>query len=99
MLFKYSRQMAKHNVQLFLIKPSNYDDEDYVVTHFRGVLPSNTLNCPAALTEDVLSRKLLGEDVEVILHLLDETVQTIPVERICRKARGSHEQHEDQKEK
>jgi hypothetical protein len=44
MLFKYSRQMAKHNVQLFLIKPSNYDDEDYVVTHFRGVLPSNTLN-------------------------------------------------------
>jgi hypothetical protein len=91
MLFKYGKQGAKQKVQLFLIKPSNYDDEGYVVTHFRGVLPSNTLNCLAALTEDVLSQKLLGERVDVTLHLLDETVQTIPVEQICRKVRGSHD--------
>lgn len=92
MLFKYGKPTVKQNVQLFLIKPSNYDDQGYVVTHFRGVLPSNTLNCLAALTEDVLSQKLLGEGVQVTLHLLDETVQTIPVERICRNARGSHDQ-------
>jgi hypothetical protein len=92
MLFKYGKPTVKQNVQLFLIKPSNYDDQGYVVTHFRGVLPSNTLNCLAALTEDVLSQKLLGEGVQVTLHLLDETVQTVPVERICRNARGSHDQ-------
>jgi radical SAM superfamily enzyme YgiQ (UPF0313 family) len=89
MLFKHRKLAAKQNVQLWLIKPSNYDDEGYVVTHFRGVLPSNTLNCLAALTQDVLSRRLLDEDVAVTLHLLDETVQTIPVEKICRKARKS----------
>jgi hypothetical protein len=92
MLFKYGKPTVKQNIHLFLIKPSNYDDQGYVVTHFRGVLPSNTLNCLAALTEDVLSRKLLEEGVEVTLHLLDETVQTIPVEKICRNARGSQEQ-------
>jgi radical SAM superfamily enzyme YgiQ (UPF0313 family) len=89
MLFKYGNRTAKEKVQLFLIKPSNYDDDGYVVTHFRGVLPSNTLNCLAALTEDVLSQKLLGEGVDVTLHLLDETVRTIPVEKICRRAQGS----------
>lgn len=80
----------KQRVNLYLIKPSNYDDDGYVVTHFRGVLPSNTLNCLAALTEDVLKRKLLGDEIDVRLHLMDETVQKIPTKQICRHARDRH---------
>ena len=32
-------------LHLFLVKPSRYDDDGYVVRHWRGVLPSNTLAC------------------------------------------------------
>src|SRR2546425_902831 len=79
-------------VQLFLIKPSNYDEQGYVVTHFRGVLPSNTLNCLAALTENVVRKRLLGNDIDVQIHLFDETVQKIPVEKICRMGQKKGEQ-------
>jgi radical SAM superfamily enzyme YgiQ (UPF0313 family) len=75
-------------LNLYLIKPSQYDDDGYVVRHWRGVLPSNTLACLAALTEDVLKKKLLGESLRVKVHLLDETVDKVPVKRICRSQRS-----------
>ncbi len=71
---------------VYLIKPSHYDEEGYVVRHWRGVLPSNTLACLAALTQDVIDRKQLGE-VKIEMHLLDETVEPIPIRRICRTQR------------
>ncbi len=76
-------------LNLYLIKPSQYDDDGYVVRHWRGVLPSNTLACLAGLTEDVLAQKRLGESLKVFLHVLDETVDRIPVERICRSQRAA----------
>lgn len=81
---------ARRRVNIFLIKPSNYDDQGYVVTHFRGVLPSNTLSCLAALTDDVIQKKTLGDDIDIRMHLMDETVQKIPVKKICRISRGEH---------
>ena len=77
-------------LNIYLIKPSHYDEDGYVVRHWRGVLPSNTLACLAGLTEDVVRRKLLGENLKVKLHLLDETVDKVPVKRICRSQRGEH---------
>ncbi|HYL10384.1 MAG TPA: radical SAM protein [Candidatus Acidoferrales bacterium] len=77
-------------LHLYLIKPSQYDDEGYVVRHWRGVLPSNTLACLAGLTEDVLAEKRLGELLRVKVHLLDETVDHVPVKRICRSQRAGH---------
>jgi radical SAM superfamily enzyme YgiQ (UPF0313 family) len=73
-------------VELHLVKPSNYDDDGYVVTHFRGVLPSNTLNCLAALTQDVIAQKSLREDVALRMFLYDETVQHLSPKQICRSA-------------
>lgn len=75
-------------IHIYLIKPSQYDDDGYVVRHWRGVLPSNTLACLAGLTEDVVQKKLLGEAVEIKVHLLDEAVDYVPVKRICRSQRG-----------
>jgi radical SAM superfamily enzyme YgiQ (UPF0313 family) len=77
-------------VNLYLIKPTQYDDDGYVVRHWRGVLPSNTLACLAGLTEEVVAQKRLGESVQVKVHLLDETVDKIPVKRICRSQRSGH---------
>ncbi len=75
-------------VHLYLIKPTQYDDEGYVVRHWRGVLPSNTLACLASLTEDVVTQKRLGESVRVKIHVLDETVEKIPMKQICRSQRS-----------
>ena len=68
---------------VFLVKPSKYDDEGFVIRHWRGVLPSNTLACLHGLTEDVRQRNLLpGVDLRV--HVLDEAVVRIPLDRILR---------------
>ena len=63
-------------LHLFLIKPSRYDDEGFVVRHWKGVLPSNTMACLHALTEEVRSRGQLG-NVDIRVHLLDETVDKV----------------------
>lgn len=74
-------------LNLYLIKPSQYDDDGYVVRHWRGVLPSNTLACLAGLTEDLIDHNRLGDSWDVKVHLFDETVDKIPVNRICRSER------------
>ncbi|MCL4523841.1 MAG: radical SAM protein [Acidobacteria bacterium] len=86
----YTPARTLKKLHIYLIKPSQYDSEGYVVRHWRGVLPSNTLACLAGLTEDVMRKKSLGESLRVKLHLLDESVDRVPVERICRSQRGKH---------
>ncbi len=75
------------NLHVVLIKPSKYDDDGYVIRHFRGILPSNTLACLYSLTEDVRKRESVGEQVEIRTHVLDETVQKIPVRKFERLER------------
>ena len=82
----WSGKMRK-TLHLYLVKPSQYDDDGYVVRHFRGVLPSNTLACLAGLTEDVVRQKRLGDSWKIKVHLFDETVDKVPVKRICRSQR------------
>ncbi len=75
-------------LHVFLVKPSKYDDQGYVVRHCRGVLPSNTLACLYGLTEDVRQRRLLG-DVDIRTHIVDEAVQKVPLRRMIRMNRRS----------
>ena len=74
-------------IKIILIKPSKYDDEGFVIRHFRGVLPSNTLACLSSLTQDVAKQNLLGTETELTVELVDDTVQKIPVKRIIRSNR------------
>ncbi len=77
----------RKQILVVLIKPSKYDDQGYVIRHFRGVLPSNTLACLSSLTQDVAKRELLGRDVDMRVAIYDDTVQSIPVKRIIRSNR------------
>src|ERR1700739_1842215 len=87
-LFQTALARCRMNrLNLYLIKPSQYDDDGYVVRHWRGVLPSNTLACLAGLTEDVIKQNRLGDRWNVKVHLYDETVDKIPVGKICRSER------------
>jgi len=78
------RTIACKRLTVVLIKPSKYDDEGYVIRHFRGVLPSNTLACLSSLTEDLKRHSVLGRNLKIRIRILDDTVQPIPVDRIIR---------------
>jgi radical SAM superfamily enzyme YgiQ (UPF0313 family) len=73
-------------LRVYLVKPSKYDDDGYVVRHWRGVLPSNTLACLHGLTEDVRRRRVLG-DVAIEVELIDEAVSKVPLREIARANR------------
>ena len=71
---------------VLLIRPSRYDDEGYVVRHWRGTLPSNTLACLDGLTREVIASGVL-EPVEVELHTFDEAVDRVEPRRLGRLIR------------
>ncbi len=77
-------------LHVFLLKPSKYDDDGFVIRHWRGVVPSNTLACLHGLTEDVRRRKALGE-IELRIHTVDESVSKIPIAAIVRSHRPPRE--------
>jgi len=72
---------------IYVVKPSRYDDDGYLVRHWRGVLPSNTLSCLAGLTDDVVQRKVLGKHLNIRTVLVDESVERIPRRKILTDAR------------
>jgi radical SAM superfamily enzyme YgiQ (UPF0313 family) len=74
---------GKRRFKLFLIKPSHYDDEGYVIQWMRSAIPSNTLAVLYGLACDCADRKVLGEDVALDIVALDETNTRIRPERIA----------------
>ena len=58
---------------LFLIKPSHYDDDGYVIQWWRSSIPSNTLATLNGLALDCAQRRVLGEHIEIQLSVCDET--------------------------
>lgn len=48
---------------IYLIKPSKYDEDGYVIRCWRGMMLSNTLACLYGLTEDVRQRGILGREL------------------------------------
>ena len=55
-------------------------DDGYVISRFRALVVSNSLACMNA--EQAVRDGVLGADVEIVTHLLDETVRRIPVRAI-----------------
>ncbi|MEJ2147361.1 MAG: radical SAM protein [Acidobacteriota bacterium] len=76
----------KSRIQLYLIKPSSYDDDGYIVRYFRGVLPSNTLACLASLTRAACDREPLDQ-FEFTIREIDEAVMKVDTRRICRSSK------------
>lgn len=75
--------MKKRVLKVVYIRASKYDDEGYVLRYWRGVLPSNTLLCLKALTQQVADSGELGDDVEVVVECYDDTVERIPIKRLA----------------
>jgi tRNA A37 methylthiotransferase MiaB len=68
--------------RVVLIKPSHYDDDGYVIQWYRSAVPSNTLAAMYGLTQSIIERSILGDDVEVLVDTFDETNTRISVKQI-----------------
>src|ERR1700691_3970488 len=76
---------AKRRFALILIKPSHYDDDGYVIQWLRSAIPSNTLAVINGLALDCQERRVLGDDVDIVIKALDETNTHIQPARIARE--------------
>ena len=72
---------------MYLIKPSHYDDDGYVIQWLRSAIPSNTLAALYGLAIDCRHNKALGDDVELEIAALDETNTRVRPDRIARAIR------------
>jgi hypothetical protein len=77
----------RRRFSLYLIKPSHYDDNGYVIQWWRSAIPSNTLAVLHGLADDCRDRAVLGENVDFDIIALDETNTRIRPERIARTIR------------
>ena len=73
---------------MVLIKPSHYDDDGYVIQWLRSAIPSNTLACLNGLALECNQRRVLGDNVEIVVSAYDEMNTRIRVKRIIRQLRG-----------
>ena len=72
---------------LFLVKPSHYDDDGYVIQWFRSALPSNSLACVYGIADDAAKRGVLGENVDIEVLAIDETNTRVRADRMARQIR------------
>jgi tRNA A37 methylthiotransferase MiaB len=80
---------GRRTFELFLIKPSHYDDDGYVIQWAVSAIPANTLATLNGLALDCVERRVLGDDVEIRITAWDETNTRIRPDRIIRQIRSS----------
>ena len=76
------RMTAPKTFRLVLIEPSHYDDDGYVIQWLRSSIPSNTLAALYGLVLECTKRRVLGEDVELVVELYDETNTVLSIKKI-----------------
>jgi len=81
--------MGERRFIIELIKPSHYDDDGYVIQWWRSWIPSNSLACLYALSQDIAARRALGPDVAIEIRAYDECHTVIPVKQIIRRVRAA----------
>jgi len=74
---------------LYLIKPSHYDDDGYVIQWVRSSIPANTLAALYGLALDCADRHVLGPGVDIRISTWDETNTRIRTDRIIDEMRGA----------
>ncbi len=78
-----TKPKQQRRFSLVLIKPSHYDDDGYVIQWFRSAIPSNSLAVLYGLALECAEEKILGSEVELEIHALDETNSHINQKKIA----------------
>jgi len=74
--------MGQAEFDFVMIKPSHYDDDGYPIVWWRTLIPSNSLAALNGIAVDCVERQVLGPDVRINLHTIDETNTHIVPRRI-----------------
>ena len=69
----FTRRKGRETFLLFLIKPSHYDDDGYVIQWVRSEIPSNTMAALNGIVLECIDRQILGENVDIEVIANDET--------------------------
>jgi hypothetical protein len=75
--------------QLFLIKPSHYDDDGYVIRWWRATIPSNSLATVYGIAADCAERQILGTDITIAIEAIDESNTRVNVGKLIERLRGN----------
>ncbi len=75
--------------RLFLIKPSHYDDDGYVIQWMRSNIPSNSLAALNGIARECIDDRVLGDEVQIEITIEDEINTRIRPERVARAIRAS----------
>ena len=74
---------------IVLIKPSHYDDDGYVIQWFRSPIPSNSLASVYSLIDDSRARKVLGNDVDIEIEVIDETNTVVRFDKLISRLKAA----------
>ncbi|HET9617871.1 MAG TPA: radical SAM protein [Pseudolabrys sp.] len=75
---------GKRRFCLVLVKPTHYCDDGYPIVWLKSAIPSNSLACVHGIARHFADRNVLGEDVEIDIHAIDEGNTRIRPDRIAR---------------
>ena len=75
---------GRETFRLFLIKPSHYDDNGYVIQWVRSEIPSNTMAALNGIVLECIERRVLGDNVDVEIFAYDETNTRIKPRKVIR---------------
>ncbi|MCC6396800.1 MAG: radical SAM protein [Bacteroidetes bacterium] len=73
-------------LDLTLVRPTNYTDDGYPIRVRVGIIRSNTLTQMGALARDLVSYPFF-RDLPVKVRLIDEAIQRVPVKDIIKRSR------------
>ena len=73
-------------LDITLIRPTNYTDDGYPIRTRVGVIRSNTLTQMGTLTRDLVSYPFF-KGISLKVRLIDEAIQRVPVKEILRRSR------------
>ena len=79
--------MGQRRFPIFLILPSHYDREGYVIQWWRSTIPSNSLASVYGLLAECADQKVLGPDVDISIEASDEMNTITDIKRIVRAIR------------
>jgi hypothetical protein len=81
--------VARHVFRLYLVKPSHYDDDGYVIQWLRSDIPSNTIAMLNGIALECSAARVLGEAVDIVITTLDEANQRIKPNKIIHEIEAS----------
>jgi radical SAM superfamily enzyme YgiQ (UPF0313 family) len=80
-----SGSSRRKTFSVYLIQPSHYDDDGYVIQWVRSEIPSNSMAMVNGIVDDCVQRRVLGPDVDIDVTIIDETNARVHPDRIVRK--------------